>query len=496
MSGQSRMPLGTLLPNLSVATALADIELSGLALDSRLLRPGEVFVALAGEHAHGIDHAVEAAARGAALVLAEGPARAVPAAAASLPVIWIENLHERLGPLAARFYGDPSAALKVVGVTGTNGKTSTVQLLDQALSHAGFSSASIGTLGSGLHAALRAGARTTPDAISVQRLLAEFRSAKASHVAMEVSSHALVQGRVSGVHFALAVFTNLSRDHLDYHRSMEAYGAAKARLFTWPGLGAAVINTDDAFGRELAAQVAARAEVELIRYSYDARPAEVRASMIEPTAAGLRFLLHTPWGEGVIESGLLGRFNVSNLLAVAACLGRLGLAWPTLTAALAALEPVPGRMNRLGGGSRPLVVVDYAHTPAALEQALRAARAHCAGRLVCVFGCGGERDRGKRPQMGAIAEELADRLLISDDNPRGEDGDAIVAEIRAGLARPAQALVERDRAAAISLAIGQARPGDVVLIAGKGHETEQEVGGYRQPFDDRAVAARVLELIR
>lgn len=495
--------------------AAGDIVVRGLALDSRRVRPGDVFVALQGSAAHGLAFAPMAVERGAAVVLAEEPAignrtaetgsrsewpegRAAEAASQSAieeagkaPIVWIDGLREELGAIASRWFGEPSRALQVIGVTGTNGKTSTVQLLAQALHRLGRKSATIGTLGSGLYGAIREGERTTPDAIAVHGLLAQFRDDGATHVAMEVSSHALDQGRVNAVAFDLAVFTNLTRDHLDYHGTMQAYGAAKQRLFAWPGLGAAVVNVDDAFGRALVPSVGAG--VRLLRYGIERDDAEVVARAVATNADGLAFRLVTPWGEGDIATRLLGRFNASNLLAVAACLGQLGIPFAQIREALAALEPVAGRMNRLGGrGAQPLVVIDYAHTPDALEQALTSLRAHCAGRLICVFGCGGERDAGKRPQMGAIAEALADRLVVTDDNPRGEDGDAIVAQIRAGLARPERAATERDRAAAIALAIGEARRGDVVLIAGKGHEPYQEVAGAKRPFDDLEVARGAL----
>ncbi|HVV98283.1 MAG TPA: UDP-N-acetylmuramoyl-L-alanyl-D-glutamate--2,6-diaminopimelate ligase, partial [Rhodanobacteraceae bacterium] len=346
---------------------------------------------------------------------------------------------------------------------------------------------------------------------------------------------------VNAVAFDLAVFTNLTRDHLDYHGTMQAYGAAKERLFAWPGLAAAIINVDDPFGRALATRIGgsnaedadsphrhsresgnplafatptlerdgkidsrfrgnddaegrrdSNAAPILIRYGVDREDTDVMASAIETTTSGLRFHLKTPWGEGDIATRLLGRFNVSNLLAVAACLGRLGFSFDAIRSALANLDPVAGRMNRIGGEALPLVVVDYAHTPDALEQALTSLRAHVHGKLICVFGCGGERDVGKRPEMGRIAEALADAVIVTDDNPRGEDGDAIVAAIVAGLAEPERATIERDRRKAIALAIGVARAGDIVLIAGKGHEPYQEIGGVRHPFDDLAVARDAL----
>jgi UDP-N-acetylmuramoyl-L-alanyl-D-glutamate--2,6-diaminopimelate ligase len=493
---QRSMSVRDLLQGRADAGVAGDIIVRGLTLDSRRVVADDAFVALAGAHAHGITFAPAASARGAAVILADTAGIAASASDVrhpeGAPVLWIDGLREQVGAIASHFFGEPSRALHVVAVTGTNGKTSTVQLLAQALQHAGHRAATIGTLGAGLHGAIRAGERTTPDAIAVHGLLAEFRDDGASHAAMEVSSHALDQGRVNAVAFELAVFTNLTRDHLDYHGTMAAYGAAKQRLFSWPGLGAAIINVDDAFGRTLVATLAA--DVRCLRYGVEHDDADVVARNVQTSASGLDFRLVTPWGEGDVGTRLLGRFNVSNVLAVAACLGRLGFSFTAIRDALATLDPVAGRMNRLGGnGAQPLVVVDYAHTPDALEQALTSLRAHCAGRLLCVFGCGGERDVGKRPQMGAIAESLADFLIVTDDNPRGEDGDRIVEQIAAGLQVPQRAMVERDRAAAISLAITSARPGDVVLIAGKGHEPYQEVAGMRLPFDDLAIARQVLE---
>lgn len=486
---------------------------SGLTLDSRRVQRGDAFFALRGTHTHGIAYAAAAVQRGACVVLAETPVAgedlpAFGAADASgakanatlpqtlhdVPVLWIDDLHAQVGEIAARFYDRPAESMRIVGVTGTNGKTSCVQLLAQALTVLGHRAASIGTLGAGLDGQLHAGERTTPDAISVQAQLARFRELGVTHVAMEVSSHALAQDRVGAVDFEIAVFTNLTRDHLDYHGSMQAYGAAKARLFAWPGLHSAVLNIDDAFGVQLLAQLAPDVEA-LSTSTHDAEGTAIRASAIVTSAEGLTFVLHTPWGTRAISSHLLGRFNVANLLAVVACLGALGEPFERIVVALGGLHPVNGRMNRLGGApGQPLVVVDYAHTPDALEQVLTALRAHCAGHLICVFGCGGERDVGKRPLMGEIAARVADVTIVTDDNPRGEDGAAIVAQIVAGMqaaAMPPQ--VERDRAKAISMALAGARPGDVVLIAGKGHETYQDGAGGRHPFDDMAVAHAALE---
>lgn len=484
--------LEQLLHGIADTDSAGDIVVSGLALDSRRVRAGEAFFALRGTRGHGIEFAAGAVAQGARVVLAEAPATAAPAL--GVPVIWIEHLHAQVGEIAARFYGRPSEALQVVGVTGTNGKTSTVQLIAQALHHLGHTAATIGTLGAGLHGQVEEGERTTPDAIHVQELLAAFRAQGATHVAMEVSSHALEQGRVGAVKFGTAVFTNLTRDHLDYHGSMQAYGDAKAKLFAWPTLTHAAINVDDAFGRELLGRTPERVRKLRISAAGDLA-SDIRASNILTSAEGLRFDLHTPWGSRALQTHLIGRFNVDNLLAVVAVLGALGESFERIVEAVSALHPVNGRMSRLGGQhGLPLVVVDYAHTPDALEQSLHAVRAHCEGRLICVFGCGGERDAGKRPLMGAIAERLADVAIITDDNPRGEDGDAIVAQIVAGLAHPEAARVQRNRALAITEALQLAQSGDVVLIAGKGHETYQEGAHGKRPFDDLAVARAALEL--
>ncbi|TAL83376.1 MAG: UDP-N-acetylmuramoyl-L-alanyl-D-glutamate--2,6-diaminopimelate ligase [Rhodanobacter sp.] len=465
------------------------IAVSGLTLDSRRVRRGDAFFALSGTRSHGIEFAADAIRRGAQVVLAEAPAMDTTL---DVPVLWVEGLRDQVSEIAARFYARPAEAMRVIGITGTNGKTSCVQLLAQALTSLGHRAASIGTLGAGLHGRLREGERTTPDAVSVQQLLAQFREADVSHVVMEVSSHALEQARVAAVDFEVAAFTNLTRDHLDYHGSMEAYAAAKARLFAWPGLQSAVVNVDDAFGAALATRFPA--EMQRLRFSIaDGGDADVVASEIVTSAQGISFHLRSPWGSRRLHSRLLGRFNVANLLVVAGCLGALGESFEGMMAALENLQPVSGRMSRLGGiDGLPLLVVDYAHTPDALEQALTALRAHCAGRLICVFGCGGERDSGKRPLMGAIAARLADQAIVTDDNPRGEDGDAIVAQILAGVNASPTVTVERDRAAAITRALALAQTGDVVLVAGKGHETYQEDGRGKHPFDDLAVARAAL----
>lgn len=485
------MPLQALLAGHISPLPSSNPLVSGLTIDSRALQPGNIFCALAGSHAHGMQFITQAQAANAAAVLFEPP---VPENVV-LPdnAIAVERLRGKLGRLADRFYGSPSRALTIIGVTGTNGKTSIVQLLAQALSLRGQSAGSIGTLGAGLYGQLVTSEGTTPDVISVHRLSAEMRDAGASHIAMEVSSHALDQGRVDEVVFKVAVFTNLTRDHLDYHQDMQTYGAAKAKLLEWPTLEAVVVNLDDAFGACLITDVATKAR----RIGLSSRGhvgAVLTAENSELTPNGVRFELVEAGVRHAVASPLLGRFNIDNLLAVAGALRALHWTLTDVAQILPQLSPVGGRMSRVGGrAGKPLVVVDYAHTPDALEQALVSLREHTRGRLTCVFGCGGERDRGKRPQMAAVAEGGADRVIVTDDNPRNEDGDVIVADIVAGFTHPHGVRIERNRAQAIALALENAGAGDVILVAGKGHETYQEVAGVRHDFDDLATARALLE---
>ena len=482
------MLLSELLPELEGLSA--ELAVTGLVQDSREVAPGDAFVAIAGFGAHGLHFVDAARAAGASAILFEPPAPddlPAPDDAIAVP-----GLRKRMGAMADQFHGQPSAAMTTVGVTGTNGKTSTVQLLAQAWTLRGQKAGTVGTLGAGVWPKIVPTGFTTPLVLRLHALLAQLRDEGAQAVAMEVSSHALDQGRVDGVHFDVGVFTNLTRDHLDYHGDMASYGAAKARLFDWPGLRAAAVNLDDAFGRELFAAVGGK--VRAIGFSSrGAAGASVRAEDLHLDGRGIRFMLHAGGQAHPVRSPLLGRFNVDNLLAVAATLFALGMAPALVAETLSQLVPVDGRMNRLGGeAGQPLVVIDYAHTPDALEQALASLRGHTAGRLLCVFGCGGERDTGKRPQMAAIAERLADRVVVTDDNPRREDGDAIVAGILSGFADPSRVVVQRDRARAIALAIAEAGADDVVLVAGKGHEPYQEIDGIRHPFDDTEVARDLL----
>jgi len=482
------MLLSELLPD--VAAVPPTLAITGLVQDSRAIAPGVAFVAIGGFGTHGLHFIEQARAANAGAILFEPPAP--EEAPAPDDAIAVPGLRARMGAMADAFHDHPSHAMTMVGVTGTSGKTSTVQLLAQAWTLLGTCSGTIGTLGAGLYGEAVATGFTTPLVLQMHSLLADIRDAGAKALAMEVSSHALDQGRVDNVHYDVAVFTNLTRDHLDYHGDMDRYGAAKARLFVREGLRAAVVNLDDAYGKALHA----RLPQELRRIGTSARgdaAADVRATNVVLDASGIAFDLQLD-GESIpVRSSLLGRFNVDNLLTVAGVLLVQGESPQAIADALSRL-PIPGRMNRLGGdGVLPLVVIDYSHKPDPLEQALVSLRGHVRGRLVCVFGCGGERDSGKRPQMAAIAEANADAVIVTDDNPRGENGDAIVADIVAGFMRPQAVLVERDRRKAIARAIGEAGADDIVLIAGKGHETYQEVAGVRHPFDDRQVARELLE---
>ncbi len=477
--------LSELLRGIAEVAAADDREISALEIDSRRVRPGALFCALPGTQADGRTFMAAAARAGAAAIVYETNGAEVPHL--DIPAIGIERLRSHIGTVADRFYGSPSRRLVVIGVTGTNGKTTCTQLLAQALDAAPVRCAVIGTLGYGHPGALNESLHTTPDAITLQRLLSEYAAAGTRYISMEVSSHALEQGRVNAVAFDVAVFTNLTRDHLDYHGDMRAYGASKARLFEMPGLRHAVINVDDAFGRELAARVGARVPT----LSYGLANGEIRAENLELTHDGMRLTVATPQGRVALESSLFGRFNAANLLAVFATLMALGFDPAEAAARLRHAHPAPGRVERFGRRpGAPLVVVDYAHTPDALEQVLRALREHGPRRLWCVFGCGGNRDRGKRPQMGRIAETLADVVILTDDNPRHEEPEAIIDEIRAGMrTRPR---VVRDRKAAIALAVGEAGAEDIVLIAGKGHEDYQQFGDTRVPYSDRQVVRELL----
>ncbi len=496
----------TLQPRLSdlLAKGVAGMDpvIGSVTMDSREVTPGCLFLACAGTRTHGLQYLSQAIEQGAVAIAWEPDARWTVEAVAQLiddpqlPLVRVAGLGRQVSHIASRFYADPSADLYLIGITGTNGKTSCAQFLAQAL-QPDLRCGIIGTVGNGFPGALQAGSHTTPDPVRLQSLLAEFRAQGAAAVAMEVSSHALDQGRTEAVRMDVAVLTNLSRDHLDYHGDMAAYGAAKKRLFRAPGLAAAIINLDDELGRKLVNELAGGPRV--IGYSRGqgaptrALDSWIHGEILSIDDNGMRIAVSSSWGRAEFNTPLLGDFNVSNLLAVLGVLLYRGVPLEHAARRLQQLQGVPGRMQRFGGGTQPLVVVDYAHTPDALEHVLRALRDHTRGRLVCVFGCGCYRDRGKRPQPNAQTSRLADVTLVTDDNPRTEDGDRIVAGILAGMQRPGRARVIRDRARAISDAIGSAVAGDLVVVAGKGHETTQQVGDTKFPFSDAQQVMRALQ---
>ncbi len=473
---------------------LTELERKGvnahsLCADSRQVRKGDVFVAFPGAQVDGRRFVANAVANGAQAVLYEqADAGKVEL---EVPAVPVDGLAALSGEIAHLVYGRPSEKLSLVGVTGTNGKTSVSQWIAQASNALGRKCAVMGTLGNGFIEALEDSPNTTPDAITVHRLLAGYVEQGASACAMEVSSIGLDQGRVNGARFATAVFTNLTRDHLDYHGDMASYAKAKAALFEMPGLETAVINLDDDFGRDLAQRLQGRVRVIGYTLGAAAKVDEVLAAEnLSITSTGLRFTLR-----GLpVTAPVIGRFNAANLLAVIGTLLAGGTTLPDAIASVAGLHPPPGRLQIVGGNDQPLVVVDYAHTPDALEKALdtlRETAASRSGKLICVFGCGGDRDAGKRSLMGATAERLADRVILTSDNPRGENPDNIIAAIRAGM--NTAPLIEPDRTKAIRAAVGSADSRDVILLAGKGHELYQEIASVRHPFSDVVQAQAALE---
>jgi UDP-N-acetylmuramoyl-L-alanyl-D-glutamate--2,6-diaminopimelate ligase len=470
------------------AHAPSDLMIRELTLDSRNVRGGDLFLAVPGGSFDGRDHIADALKRGAAAVAYEVEgAKVLPIT--DVPLIPVKGLSAQLSDIAGRFYGDPSRNLNLVGVTGTNGKTSVTQLVAQALDLLGQHCGIVGTLGTGFYGSLQSGRHTTPDPIAVQATLSDLRKAGAKAVAIEVSSHGLDQGRATALAFDVAVLTNLSRDHLDYHGTMQAYGAAKAKLFAWSDLRCRVINIDDEFGRTLAAE---KRESRLITYSVEDSSAYLYCRDAKFDDDGVRATLVTPQGQHLLRSSLLGRFNLSNVLAAVGALLGLDYALDEILKVLPKLEGPVGRMQRLGGGAKPLVVVDYAHTPDALEKVLTALRPHAKGRLLCLFGCGGDRDRGKRPLMAEVVERLADSVLVTDDNPRTESPAQIFEDIRQGFSVSQNVSFVEGRGQAIADIIANASASDVVVLAGKGHEDYQEINGQRLPFSDLEEAAKAL----
>ena len=479
------MALGELLG--TAAGPRAGILVTDLVSDSRQVTPGAAFVALPGERSHGLDFAASALASGAAIVLHEP---AADGAAASGALLAVPGLRDRLGEMAARFYGRAEPERGLIGVTGTNGKTTVAWLIAQAWTALGQSCGYVGTLGYGMTGAMKTHALTTPDCLTLHRELAGLGTSRA---AIEVSSHALSQDRVAGLRIATAAFTNLTRDHLDWHGTMEAYFEAKARLFARPELESAVINLGDACGATLAGRLAANVRKLTVAVG-SGTGAALEGRATSRGLAGQELEICGEPGTARIESPLIGAINAENLIVAAGALVASGAALGDAAAALGKAVPPPGRLEVFGGPPElPWVVVDYAHTPDALERVLAGLRSITSGAITCVFGCGGDRDRGKRAPMGAAAARHAAHIVLTDDNPRGENPAAIVADIKSGIARHPDLRVVHDRERAIADAVAAAQPGDVVLVAGKGHETTQLAGGVARPFDDRASVRRALE---
>lgn len=486
------MKLSELLQGYAQTTD-AELDITGIALDSRNVKAGEAFIAVAGNSRHGLAYARQALDRGAVALIYE-PADGIEVFLAGVSDktarVAVPLLGKQLGNIAARFYGDPSAKLAVIGVTGTNGKTSCSQFLAQALGNCGV----IGTLGWGIPGYLRQTLNTTPDALTLQTMLAEFAEQGRQAVAMEVSSHALEQGRVNGIHFRAAVYTNFSRDHLDYHGSMEAYVAAKLSLLQKPGIDIAVLNLDDVYCRQ--ALAALPQGMHAWGYSRSGREGTpgietLLATAVRHLSDGVQFDAHWQGRSQTIGAPVFGDFNVENILATLGVLLALGMPMEMAAERIRNINPVPGRMERYALSGLPAVFVDYAHTPDALDKVLASLRPHCCGKLWVVFGCGGNRDRGKRQLMGVAAEKWADEIVLTDDNPRDEDPDSIIEAILAGCVSSAVRII-RDRGRAIEFAVGRAAVADMILVAGKGHEDYQEISGKQLPFSDSLAVQEAL----
>ncbi len=505
--GSNKMiPISTTLGDLFSNSTLTEIDqqrlVRGLSLDSRTVKKGDVFFAYPGVIADGRQYIQAAVEKGAVAVIVESDESQVfDCSDLNVPVLMVEDLRHAVGEIAALFWGVPSSQLVVVAVTGTNGKTSVTQMIAESIDSMGNKGAVIGTLGNGVLGQLKETKNTTPDALQIQKLLSGFVRENIDVVAMEASSHGLAQGRLLGTRIDIAVVTNITRDHLDYHGSMEAYRRAKADLVMWPGIRQVILNADDIDVMALTGYIAD--DVEVVTFSHVSSTADVRAEDIAYSKRGLEFTLAISEDRENVKNQLVGEFNVSNLLTVATVLHCQQYDIKQIALALNSISQVPGRMQEVGlsstelnsksqGDELPGVIVDFAHTPDALEKALTALKPHCEGKLWCVFGCGGERDKGKRSEMGAMAAKYADRMVITADNPRNESASEIVKEIEDGIGMGAAYQVELDREEAVRCAVMNAANDDLILLAGKGHENYQDINGKKHPYSDKSVAEKVL----
>ena len=463
-------------------------RITNITADSRKVEAGSLFLAYPGEKSDGRDYIEDAIKNGTSAVLweSEGFEWKPEWEVENIP---IKKLRYQVGVIASQFYKNPSHELWMIGVTGTNGKTSITQWLSECFNHLHRKTAAIGTLGNGLPKQLSPAMNTTPDAVLLHELLASYVKEKTEVAAMEVSSHGLNQGRVRGVNFDVAVLSNLTQDHLDYHGTLEAYADAKLSLFVKNDLKYAVLNADDAFGQEIEKKLA-NSDTQMLTYGID--NGQVRAVDLQFEDTHFVFYANTPQGNAPVKANLIGRFNVYNVLAVLATLLVSKVSLDDAVEAISHIKSAKGRMQQIGGGAKPLVVVDYAHTPDALEKVLVTLKAQATGKVICIFGCGGDRDKSKRAQMGKIASDLADAVVVTSDNPRTEAPEKIIEDIATGL--HGNFAIEDDRAKAISVGIFSAKPGDIVLIAGKGHEEYQEIKSKKLPFSDIEQAKDVLKI--
>ncbi len=481
---------------MGLADVSESVDVTGLAIDSRKVAAGDLFMAYQGTYVNGVEY-IDAAIKAGAAAIAIDVNEDINSEVYPIPVIRVRDLRKQVGLIASRYFGEPSKAMHVIGVTGTNGKTTVSYLIAQALNKCGQRSGLIGTLGYGRFQQIESGTMTTPDSIKLHSLFSSWRN-EVDSVAMEVSSHALDQGRVAGVEFETAVFTNLSRDHLDYHDSLDSYGEAKSQLFNSPELKHAVINADDAYGKKLIKQLSGK--IDLVAFTLNKNEFEnisdikvVSCEIEKGEGLITKIYIESPWGKANIKTSLLGEFNLENVLAAYSALCLRGIPAKDVAEAISGFKGVPGRMETFFKKDKPLLVVDYAHTPDALEKSLKALRLYCKGRLYCVFGCGGDRDTGKRELMGQVAEAFADKVVLTNDNPRTELQEQIIEHILQGIKNRASVTIKYDRSDAIINTFINADKDDVVLIAGKGHETTQQIGKDLLPFSDRELARRLTE---